>query len=101
MVLPSRLIRIFETLVVDGVVEALDQLETNDTIVSCAVLDDRFAANISWKSVEGIHTLGVENLIDTNMKILLGMELQASGRNWGVVGGITKDYRRLALEQTP
>lgn len=73
---------------VDGVVEALDQFETNDTIVSCAVLDDRFTADISRKSVEGIYTLGIENLIDTNMKILLGMELQASaeiGVWWGVL----------------
>lgn len=57
---------------VEGIIEALDQFQTDDAIICHTILGDRFAADIGGEGIEAVdagwvkdfvYTAGVETLV--------------------------------------
>lgn len=63
VVRPRGLIIVAKALVVEGIIEALNQFQTDNAIIGWAVLGDGFAADIGGEGIEGINAGWVENFV--------------------------------------
>lgn len=62
---PQGLITVAQALVVEGIIEALNQFQTNDTIVCHTILGDGFATDVRGEGIEAIDAGWVKDFVYT------------------------------------
>lgn len=65
---------------VEGIVETLDQFQSDNAIIGCTILGDGFAADVSGEGVKGVDAGGIENFVYTGD---ISRVIQATPSRWG------------------
>lgn len=58
---------------VEGIIEALNQFQTDNAIIGCAIPNDGFAADVGGEGINGVDVRGVENLVYAAGRKILAM----------------------------